>query len=65
MRTVYSVILQTGSTDEFYRTGIGIQSDDELKILADMVTANDTKKVAIFRPLECDLVPEIYRKANR
>jgi len=55
---------ELGTPTNFTELGIGVQSDDELKILADMVTANGTKKVAIFRPLDRDLVLEIYRKAN-
>ena len=56
---------ELGTPTNFTELGIGVQSDDELKILADMVTANGTKKVATFRPLDRDLVLEIYRKANR
>ena len=48
----------------FTELGIGVQSDAELEFLADMVTANGTKKVATFRPLDRQTVIEIYRKAN-
>ena len=55
---------ELGTPTNFSELGIGIQSDDELKILADMVTSNGTKKVATFLPLDRELVLEIYRKAN-
>ena len=55
---------ELGTPTNFSELGIGIQSDDELKFLADMVTSNGTKKVATFLPLDRELVLEIYRKAN-
>ncbi|MBR0103634.1 MAG: iron-containing alcohol dehydrogenase [Selenomonadaceae bacterium] len=55
---------ELGTPINFSELGIGIKSDDELKILADMVTSNGTKKVATFQPLDRELVLEIYRKAN-
>ncbi len=48
----------------FTELGIGIQSDDELKFLADMVTFGGTKKVATFLPMDKDLVFKIFSKAN-
>ena len=48
----------------FTELGIGVQSDNELEFLADMVTSNGTKKVATFVPMDRALVLEIYRKAN-
>ena len=48
----------------FTELGIGVQKDDELKFLANMVTSNGTKKVAVFHPMDRELVFEIYRKAN-
>lgn len=48
----------------FTELGIGVQTDDELKFLADMVTSNGTKKVATFVPMDRELVLKIYRKAN-
>ena len=55
---------ELGTPTNFTELGIGIKSDDELEILADMVTSNGTKKVATFQPLDKNLVLEIYRKAN-
>ena len=55
---------ELGTPTNFSELGIGIQSDDELKFLADMVTSNGTKKVATFQPLDRDLVLKIYHKAN-
>ena len=55
---------ELGTPTNFSELGIGIQSDDELKFLADMVTSNGTKKVATFQPLDRELVLKIYRKAN-
>ena len=55
---------ELGTPTNFSELGIGIQSDDELNFLADMVTSNGTKKVATFQPLDKDLVLKIYRKAN-
>ena len=48
----------------FTELGIGVQKDDELKFLANMVTSNGTKKVAVFQPMDRELVLEIYQKAN-
>ena len=48
----------------FTELGIGVQKDDELKFLANMVTSNGTKKVAVFHPMDRELVFEIYQKAN-
>lgn len=56
---------ELGTPTNFSELGIGVKSDDELKILADMVTSNGTKKVATFQPMDRALVLEIYRKANR
>ncbi|MBQ3725618.1 MAG: iron-containing alcohol dehydrogenase [Selenomonadaceae bacterium] len=56
---------ELGTPTNFSELGIGIQSDDEINFLADMVTAGGTKKVATFQPLDKNLVVEIYRKANR
>ena len=56
---------ELGTPTNFSELGIGVQSDDELNFLADMVTSNGTKKVATFLPLDKNLVMEIYRKANR
>ena len=56
---------ELGTPTNFSELGIGVQSDDELNFLADMVTSNGTKKVATFLPLDKDLVLKIYRKANR
>ncbi len=55
---------ELGTPTNFTELGIGVQSDDELKFLADMVTSNGTKKVATFLPMDRELVLEIYRKAN-
>ena len=55
---------ETGLPTNFTELGIGIQSDDELKFLADMVTFGGTKKVATFLPMDKDLVFEIFSKAN-
>ena len=55
---------ETGLPTNFTELGIGIQSDDELKFLAEMVTFGGTKKVATFLPMDKDLVFEIYKKAN-
>ena len=55
---------ELGTPTNFSELGIGIQSDDELKFLANMVTSNGTKKVATFLPMDRELVFEIYRKAN-
>ena len=48
----------------FTELGIGVQKDDELNFLANMVTSNGTKKVAVFHPMDRELVFEIYQKAN-
>ena len=55
---------ELGTPTNFSELGIGVQSEDELNLLADMVTSNGTKKVATFQPLDKALVLEIYRKAN-
>ncbi|MBR0289346.1 MAG: NADH-dependent alcohol dehydrogenase, partial [Selenomonadaceae bacterium] len=55
---------ELGTPTNFSELGIGIQNDDELNFLANMVTLNGTKKVATFLPMDKDLVLEIYRKAN-
>ena len=55
---------ELGLPTNFTELGIGVQSEDELKFLANMVTANGTKKVATFRPLDRATVLEIYGKAN-
>ncbi|MBR0260878.1 MAG: iron-containing alcohol dehydrogenase [Selenomonadaceae bacterium] len=55
---------ELGTPTNFSELGIGVQSDDELKFLANMVTSNGTKKVATFLPMDRELVFEIYRKAN-
>ena len=55
---------ELGTPTNFSELGIGIQSDDELKFLADMVTSGGTKKVATFQPMDKDLVLKIYRRAN-
>lgn len=55
---------ELGMPTNFTELGIGVQSDDELKFLADMVTSGGTKKVATFLPMDKDLVIEIYVKAN-
>ena len=55
---------ELGTPTNFSELGIGVQSEDELKFLANMVTSNGTKKVATFLPMDKDLVFEIYSKAN-
>ena len=55
---------ELGTPTNFSELGIGVQSEDELNFLADMVTSRGTKKVATFLPLDKNLVLEIYRKAN-
>ena len=55
---------ELGTPTNFSELGIGIQNDDELNFLANMVTLNGTKKVATFLPMDKNLVLEIYRKAN-
>ena len=55
---------ELGMPTNFTELGIGVKSEDELKILANMVTANGTKTVATFRPLDRATVLEIYGKAN-
>ena len=55
---------ELGMPTNFSELGIGVQKDDELKFLADMVTSNGTKKVATFLPMDRELVLEIYHKAN-
>ncbi|MBR3747747.1 MAG: iron-containing alcohol dehydrogenase [Selenomonadaceae bacterium] len=55
---------ELGMPTNFTELGIGVKSEDELKFLADMVTANGTKTVATFRPLDRATVFEIYGKAN-
>lgn len=56
---------ELGTPTNFTELGIGVQSDDELNFLADMVTSGGTKKVATFLPMDKNLVFEIYKKANR
>ncbi|MCR5834023.1 MAG: iron-containing alcohol dehydrogenase [Selenomonadaceae bacterium] len=53
-----------GTPTNFTELGIGVQSEDELKYLANMVTSGGTKKVATFQPMDYNLVLEIYGKAN-
>lgn len=55
---------ETGLPTNFTELGIGVQSDDELKFLANMVTFGGTKKVATFLPMDKDLVFKIFSKAN-
>lgn len=55
---------ELGTPTNFTELGIGVQSDDELNFLADMVTSGGTKKVATFLPMDKNLVFEIYGKAN-
>lgn len=55
---------EIGMPTNFTELGIGVQSDDELKYLAGMVTFGGTRKVATFLPMDKDLVFEIYCKAN-
>ena len=55
---------ELGTPTNFSELGIGVQSDDELNFLANMVTSNGTKKVATFQPMDKDLVLQIYQKAN-
>ena len=55
---------ELGTPTNFTELGIGVQSDDELKFLANMVTSNGTQKVATFLPMDRDLVFKIYSKAN-
>ena len=55
---------EIGMPTNFTELGIGVQSDDELNFLADMVTGGGTKKVATFLPMDKALVIEIYGKAN-
>ena len=55
---------ELGTPTNFTELGIGVKSDDELKILADMVTSNGTKKVATFQPMDRALVLQIYKTAN-
>lgn len=55
---------ELGTPTNFTELGIGVQSEDELNFLADMVTGGGTKKVATFVPMDKELVLEIYRKAN-
>lgn len=55
---------ELGTPTNFTELGIGVQSDNELEFLANMVTSNGTKKVATFLPMDRELVLEIYRKAN-
>ena len=55
---------ELGTPTNFSELGIGIQSDDELNFLADMVTSGGTKKVSTFQPMDKDLVLKIYREAN-
>ena len=55
---------ELGTPTNFTELGIGVQGDDELKFLADMVTSGGKKKVATFQPLDRELVLEIYRKSN-
>ncbi len=55
---------EIGLPTNFTELGIGVQTDDELKFLADMVTAGGTNKVATFHPMDRDFVLDVYRKAN-
>ena len=55
---------EIGMPTNFTELGIGVQTDDELKYLADMVTAGGTKKVATFHPMDREFVLDVYRKAN-
>ncbi len=55
---------EIGMPTNFTELGIGVQKEDELKYLANMCTSNGTKEVATFKPMNFDLVLEIYKKAN-
>mgnify|MGYP002626597207 CR=1 FL=1 len=53
-----------GLPTNFTELGIGVQSEADLKYLADKVTSGGTKKVATFLPLDRETVLAIYRRAN-
>ena len=48
----------------FTELGIGVQNKEMIEYLADMVTANGTKTVATFHPIDKETAMEIYQLAN-
>ena len=48
----------------FTELGIGVQNKEMIEYLADMVTANGTKTVAVFHPIDKETAMEIYQLAN-
>ncbi len=48
----------------FTELGIGVQNKELIEYLADMVTANGTKTVAVFHPIDKETAIEIYNMAN-
>ena len=48
----------------FTELGIGIQDKRSIEYLADMATAEDTKKLGNFHPLDKAAAIEIYQLAN-
>ncbi|WP_029541149.1 iron-containing alcohol dehydrogenase [Selenomonas sp. AB3002] len=48
----------------FTELGIGVQNKEMIEYLADMVTANGTKTVATFHPIDKETAMEIYNMAN-
>ena len=49
----------------FSESEIGVQDESVLEYLANMCTANGTKKVAAFRPIDYENALAIYKLANR
>ena len=49
----------------FSESEIGVQDESVLEYLANMCTANGTKKVATFRPIDYENALAIYKLANR
>ncbi len=48
----------------FSELGIGVQKEEVLEYLANMCTANGTKTVSTFHPIDKNTAIEIYRMAN-
>lgn len=53
-----------GMPTSFTELGIGVQDKASIEYLADMATANDTKKLGNFHPLDRQAAIEVYNIAN-
>ncbi|MCR5175222.1 MAG: iron-containing alcohol dehydrogenase [Anaerovibrio sp.] len=56
---------QIGLPTNFSKLGIGVLSDADIEKLADICTANDSKKVGVFHPMSKADVMAIYQSVNK